>query len=1158
MRVKGTTAIIALSMAFAANVHAQLPLTPEPSSTPVAEMGGVATIDVITVSKNSLSLPLRHGGLIANSERVEFRGQTLKRGVDYQIDEAAGVIYLMRATKPGDMVRVAYRWDRTKESQKAVGSNFAGLAPFKLDIAPGSRVIFGFGMTERGQNGNTTSSSVMGYQNKFQFGSSGSANGLMLFGQRDKINQQSNYEYEAAAGETETGSSHLILQDLALGLGGGKIEVNYQDISKNFTGFGAAMDSGYAKDSVNQLQKERGLKRFGFSATDVGVGSFKLSSGMRTVGDGKDQIEWKNYGFQSGGFSVAYNSQDVGKDFSRFQDIKEGDREQLRKEAGMNREGLAGQFVSKANKLTFSMNKVEDPNNAAIQRTEVGFSSSKLTFNYGEQEVDQDFRRMGSLMGQEQALWGRELGMKRQWMSLQSSLFGNAAPINYSQSILESAQGSFTAQDIGVKSGGWSLEHVTRSADENFNSFGSMQDAEKKGHVESIGKMYSSAGIAFRGEEVHWLHQSAGISRSLTRISGEPFKGWNLNFDHLGLSGKTDDGFLDSLSLGNQKIKLAYRRQELGENFSEVARLLELERKALGTISGLERTDFSFSAQMSPSRSFLYSSMSADTQNGGASRQQLQYRDPKLSVDVATREVDPAFAGVNQLVDPEKDLLAAMRGFKGTDVKVNWQLASNLKFEMTSTDSASNSLDQTKYMRNYTLGWTPDKNTSVGIRHLEQSNDDPLNVLFAQSIDLFGFTRNMGKMGMIKYSSESQDFDGNQTDLRDWDKQYLGYETKLNPKTTFRAENTATTYEDGGKENVATSTVSTEINPRIGVSVSNVDIDREGGDRDESKRNYGFWYDFGNGMRFVYGYAQHLAGIGALDTENQNMQLSGGNVGNVAVAGGQYTQNQWSDNRTQAMGNIGFATIKPMKFFGFTDLKINASIDTAADRSLWLKENQNFAISGKLGSNLLGYEYKSQVAPNQLRGIDRSVFFTTDQDAKKPLRLNIKYKERHTPFGETILIRDYSVTYRPMKNVEVSHNLLTHPEVAKGDAILGSITTAKKVNRWKLDVKQSADTSFGAQWEEQIDQNRPLTRLGGVNLTLFKKSGSPLSLFYGLEQTDQGGRNTLHRYHLRFDQRPGPNQQFSFFVGNVNTQHGLRDGTKRNALTVQLDYQLRF
>jgi hypothetical protein len=84
-------------------------------------------------------------------------------------------------------------------------------------------------------------------------------------------------------------------------------------------------------------------------------------------------------------------------------------------------------------------------------------------------------------------------------------------------------------------------------------------------------------------------------------------------------------------------------------------------------------------------------------------------------------------------------------------------------------------------------------------------------------------------------------------------------------------------------------------------------------------------------------------------------------------------------------------------------------------------------------------------------------------------------------------------------------------------------------------------------------------RTAGVNLKFFEAKGSPLTLFYGLEQSSNSTlRRSIHRYSLKFDQKAGPNQMFSLFLGNVSYQHSIVDGQLRNNWTARLDYQFRF
>jgi hypothetical protein len=1141
--------------------YAQLPINPgsSGSSQSSSDLGGTATIDLIVLREGMLGVPLRYGGVLPGTERVEFNGRSLQRGVEYQIDADSGVVYLMRSFRSGDSLRVGYRYNAERALKAAQSNQFSGVAPFRFDLSPGSRLLVGFGMTERQADGNVVQTNIYGWNNKLKFGST-SMSGLFLLGNRQKVDSGSDYEFRARQETRDLGKSHFALQNMAVALGGGgELDLNYQDISQNFAGFGAATDAGFGAAQIQQLQKERGLKRFALGLNQADFGGVKLSGNFRTVEDNGEDISWQSLGLSSGGLALNWKSQKVGDSFRRFQDLAEGDREQLRKEVGMERETLAGSFAQKAGKLSFSMSQITDPNSAKIDRREVNFDSDKFKFSYGDQEVEQGFARMGALKGDEQALWGREVGMSRQWFGLQTSLFGPGHPLTFSQNILSSANGEYFASNWKYQGTGWSLEQVNRSASDGFSSYQAMQDGERNENINSIGRMYDPNGVPFRGEEAQWFQRSAGIDRGLTRFNAQMFKDMKLNIDHLQILGQNDGATVDTLSLDGKKFKIGFRRQELGDQFQELTQLLELERNRLGVISGLERTDFNVNVQMSPSRSFLYSSMKADSPNGGASREQFAYADPKLQISMNSREVDPNFANVGMLVDPEKEFLAAMRGFQQRDIKAAWQISPNLKFDAYILDSGSESLDQTRYIRNYQLAYKPDKLSNIVARRFEERNDDPMTLLFANATEFLSLSRDFGRFGKLSVLMEDKDYEGQNSVFVDSEKRYYGYEARINPTTSVKTEQTTTTYESGSKEAISANTVSTDLGKHMGVSVTQLAIDRDGGDRDEKKRGYGFWFDIANGIRLAYGYAQHKAGETALDTENQNLNVTGGTAGNVQVGNGGYTENQWEGGRTQALGNFSLATVKPMKFFGLTDLKLQASMDTSADRAVFLKENQLFSMSGKISGNGIGYDYRSQVAPNGLRGIDRSVFFTTDQDEKKPIRLNMKYKQRNLPTGEEILIRDYSIVAKPLKSFELSHHLITNPEVARGDVILGSLTQARKENRWKLDYNKSPGLQLGGEWREFSDQGHPRTRLGGVNLTLNKNTGSPLGLFYGVEESDAGGvRKRTDRYHIRFDQRPGPHQQFSFFVGNVSYLRGMTEGLNKNNMTIQLDFQIKF
>jgi hypothetical protein len=290
-------------------------------------------------------------------------------------------------------------------------------------------------------------------------------------------------------------------------------------------------------------------------------------------------------------------------------------------------------------------------------------------------------------------------------------------------------------------------------------------------------------------------------------------------------------------------------------------------------------------------------------------------------------------------------------------------------------------------------------------------------------------------------------------------------------------------------------------------------------------------------------------------------EVQQGGIGNLNVAGG-YGVNTWDaeGDRTQSFSKVAISTKKAFNFGPLKDISINFGYDTAADKAIWLRENRSFGFGGRLAGHGIGFEYRSQMTPMGDRGIDRTFRLATNESPKNWLQAKVFYKARTMPNDEEVMVRDISLSVKPTANMTVTHQLRTNPEIAKGDALLGSITAADRSNKWSVDFRRNANFTIGGSWEELIDdQKMSLVRTAGLNLKLFEGKGSPLTIFYGVEQADGNvARRTMHRYHIQYDQRPGPNQLFSIFAGNVSYDHTIADGQDRNNITLRLDYQFRF
>jgi hypothetical protein len=196
----------------------------------------------------------------------------------------------------------------------------------------------------------------------------------------------------------------------------------------------------------------------------------------------------------------------------------------------------------------------------------------------------------------------------------------------------------------------------------------------------------------------------------------------------------------------------------------------------------------------------------------------------------------------------------------------------------------------------------------------------------------------------------------------------------------------------------------------------------------------------------------------------------------------------------------------------------------------------------------------------QHRGEDKTFAFATDKSDTSKLSLNLLYKFRKMPGGQDVAMRNFAITARPLKGFELTNEMVTNPEIPRGDLLMGSLPQPLRVNKWKLDYLRDPNCKISGSWEEQRDDDTNMvTRLGGVTFTLFEKTGSPVSLFLGMQQS--GGNvpyQANDRWSLGWTQKPGPNQALSLFIGNVTYGGTIAPGVKQANLSMDFEYQIKF
>ena len=1171
-------ATLALPVLVASSAYAQiLPLVTNSDDLKTDSgaliLGGTPAMDLVRLMPGGSGAPLRFGNVIKNSELVFLNGVRLKAGTDYSIDYAVGVVYVSRSYRDGDGLSIQYRYDPKPVVNS--GSAVAGLPSLKLDLLPGGLSMhFGIGQTERSEDGKILRSNIWGTRNNFS-GSGMGLSGGYFTGNRlqESVTGSLNYDSQAKAGQAsgETGNSSFLVQAFNYSLGGkSKLTADFQDISKNFTGFNAVRESGYKDDQITAFTREKGMKRQGFGLSDLDLGGLNFSANQKSVSDGTKSIKASSYAMNNGGLSFSHNSTEIDRGFSRFKDLGVADWQQQSLSQAIRKSSDVAALKSSFGAMSFSSTTIQDlEKSAAIHQSKLGFDSTRFGFEYSTQEVDKNFNRFEADRG----VFGLEAGLKRQSFSLTKGIIGNGTNLTFAQNHVGDVNGGIDKSVMGIKGKTWSLDSASIGVDSKFNRFGSLSPAETDSNINTIAQMYGVA--ANVGQERPLFGRSAGITRENKTFNVAPTKSSTLKMSSTQLIGANGGGTNNTLEYAGKGLKFNIRKMDLGAAFSEVTSLMGFEQRVLGSVVGLSRTDIGMNLNMGKKGVLDASFLSANLGTGEMARTKLSYTGQGIEAYYNNRNIGKNFSAAGQIEDPEKGYLASLTGFNQTDARLKFAPLKNLKLDYARSSGYNQITTEFRDTEQLLVDLVVDKNTRFGYTKLGQNNKTSNSTLLANNLERMTVNRTFGKTS-LSVLTEKTDHGGTNA-AADSNKTTVSLETQLNKNTSIRSEQTKTSFGDGNKEDINSNTISTKISKNVGVSLTDTNINRNGEDHDEKKHNYGFWWDFGKGVRMTYGYVRQMTGeaSGFSNTGfgfGQNMAnfVPGQPLAPVTGADLNGTQfgfsnlsNTWDDQigRTQAFSSFSLNTNKPFRVGFLQNSKLNINTYMASDKSRWLKEDIASSFESHLGKYGVGFQYRGQVDQQGNRAVDRTYRIKTDPSDKAPLSASMTYKQRVMPDNKEYAIRDYQINWKPSKSFQLSNQIQTNPEgPVNPNIVLGTLPLAQRRNIWRADFTGNKNFIFGGQFDEMVDDALKTTRrTAGMNLSLFNASGSPMGMFYGVEQNDStAGRNTFIRFGFSFDQKASANQVFSLSVGNQGwLQNANAALAGKNDWTARMNYQWR-
>jgi len=1141
------------SVAFAQDFSNNLSGGLDTSQIPL--MGKLA-VDVLHANKGSLGLPLRYGGIVPRSVRVEVGTVVLNEGTDYVMDYAAGVLYLFYQAKSYETVRVTYLHDAKLQSN----SSFSGLPLTALNFTKdGSlRMLLSFSGAQRFSDGTLMQFQTAGLQNNFGFGS-GKLGGLFMVSsqwQPDVKADASSPDQNALKNGVE-GTDSLLLQNFHADVSKGvAFDVDVQRVGQKFTGFGMLNQTGVASDKIQQLEKEKGLMRYGLSLKGANPQGWSFTNSFRTIEDGASKIVFQNYRVQSSHFEAYFDKRKIDYGFNRFQDLAESDRAQLQKEKGIEREGYGGKLLFQGNSFAFDENRIGDAL-GGIERKNFALETPWLKGRYFTQRIDNAFNRFNDLAEVEKGQWAKERGLQREEFSLILPRNDKDNWLSFSRKTLGDGKNGFESRSGKLDFGRFGLEFWNRKTHSAFVRLGDLSVSELDSMILQTLQVYNPSATLIPNER-NWIVKETGLERNFLRFRGEPSSNAIMRLDWFDISdgiGKVTGG---SFFLDAKNLDLQYRRANFDKNFSRYYDLLETERKMIGNQIGFDREDILLDWKVNAKTQFSVAGLRVGSDEGDAERWTAALKGPGYELKGGFRNVDDEFARAGDINDSENWLFKQLVGYRQWDLALRFNALKNFDIQGSFYDSTNGNGDLRRYKRDAKLVYKPDPQSSISLSLYGHKFGAHSDLLFENNLFAIEGLRDFGKWGKVMIRREQEYLGGAQADKPSRVTDYAKYETKLSKGVDFSTEQLRTRFADGGYEDAQAYRLNYAVNKKLSVNATEYFVWRDGKKADQRNRTFGFQYDMGNGFKIGYNWNRELSSSGG-GKQNYKWELSGGNNGDYEY-GGYYDERRTDGVKTQALGNFSFSTKKPFDFGIFKDISVKFGYDSETDAGIWKRENELASINTSVFGTRVGSNYTQFVLPTGQRATERGVFLKIDPSGKKPLQMNLSYKTRSIPGMGNFLLRDYDVSYRLNDKLKIAGSTDSFPEASQNGALFGSNIQPIQSRNWALEYTPKTFASGKFQFEQlaRLDQNTEARRVS-LQATLFKDTGSPLRLTYGLERNLQPGmKRTQHIWEIGFDQKPGPNQTLSLLIGSARWEHSLPEGHLWTNLILRVDYQVRF
>ena len=384
---------------------------PGPSSPSDSDERGVRASDIIRGNGTRAGYVLSHGGVIPNSESIRVDGSLRFRNRDYYLDTAGGMLVFAAPVRRIEVIQVDYRYVAEKDGERSL----VGAPTLALNFAPGQSVGITYAYKAAAE-GEAFDLLTYGLNLATNLGAqSNMANMMYVSSPRESGRVSLNLEQGSqpkSSAKPKTG--RLFLHNSDLQSGRLSVKLNYQDVGEDFAGFAALKQQKAAPSALlAQLEKERGLRRFGLLADyDLGEDT-SAGVGWSRIGDGAGDIVSQSLSISSSSMKLSADFRQIDEGFTKLGVLTPAERQSFGKETGMRRMNITGDFKLNSDLQVGTSVARVTTKDAGLVKYGLSLKGSKFNASARYQDIAPEFGRIADLADPDKEKMAAERGMKR-------------------------------------------------------------------------------------------------------------------------------------------------------------------------------------------------------------------------------------------------------------------------------------------------------------------------------------------------------------------------------------------------------------------------------------------------------------------------------------------------------------------------------------------------------------------------------------------------------------------------------------------------------------------------------------------------------------------------------------------------------------------------